>query len=95
MTTSDGTNATIPEWDLGDRLRKSLRAAGVTVQEIADYLEVNRNTVGNWINGRATPSASTIRLWALRCGVPYDWLRGLDASDNRLRGRDSNPQPSG
>lgn len=66
----------IPEWDLADRMRKALRHAELGVQEVADYLEVNRNTVSNWINGRITPSTQTLRLWALRCGVSYGWLRG-------------------
>lgn len=65
----------IPPWDLADRLRKSLRVSGVGVQEMADYLEVSRNTVSAWINGRTPPSGQSIRLWALRTGFPHDWLR--------------------
>ncbi|HKP44088.1 helix-turn-helix transcriptional regulator [Mycobacterium sp.] len=65
----------IPEWDLADRLGKSLRVAGVSVQVMADYLDVHRNTVSAWINGRTPPSTQTIRLWSLRTGVPYEWLR--------------------
>jgi transcriptional regulator with XRE-family HTH domain len=64
----------VPEWDLADRLRKALRTSGTGVQEIADYLGVARNTVSTWINGKITPSKQTQRLWALRCGVPYEWL---------------------
>jgi transcriptional regulator with XRE-family HTH domain len=64
-----------PEFDLADRMRKSLRHADIGVQEMADYLEVSRNAVGTWINGRNKPSPQTVRLWALRCGVPYEWLR--------------------
>ena len=65
----------VPVFDLADRMRKALRVAGVGVQEMADYLGVARGTVGTWINGRITPSAQTVRLWALRTGVPYEWLR--------------------
>lgn len=65
----------VPAWDLADRLRKSLRESGVGVQEMADYLEVSRNTVSAWINGRTPPSGQSIRLWALRTGLPYEWLR--------------------
>lgn len=68
--------AAAPEWDLADRMRKALRHAGLGVQEIAEYLGVARNTVSNWINGRIEPSTQTLRLWALRCGVDYGWLRG-------------------
>ena len=65
----------IPEWDQADRMRKALRHAGVGVQELAAYLDVSRNTVGTWINGRVNPDTRTLRLVALRCGVPYEWLR--------------------
>ena len=65
---------TIPEFDLADRLRKALRVADVSVQEIADYLGVSRNTVGAWINGRVVPGKAFVRLWAMRTGVPYEWL---------------------
>lgn len=70
------TEAVIPEWDLADRMRKALRVSGTDVQEIADYLGVARNTVSTWINGRNRPSPATVRLWAMRCGVPYEWLAG-------------------
>jgi transcriptional regulator with XRE-family HTH domain len=65
----------IPEWDIADRMRKALRVAGLSVQEIADYLGVSRNSVGAWINGRIEPSTQTLRLWAMRTGVDYEWLR--------------------
>lgn len=64
----------LPRWDLADRMRKSLRHANVGVQEMADYLDVSRNTVSTWVNGRIAPSTQTAKLWALRTGVPYTWL---------------------
>lgn len=67
--------ARIPEWDVADRMRKALRESSVGVQEIADYLGVTRGTVSSWINGRITPSRQTLRLWALKCGVRYEWIK--------------------
>lgn len=72
---STPTIATVPSWDVADRMRKSLRVSGMSVQEMADYLGVARNTVGTWINGRIQPGAQTLRLWAMRTGVPHEWLR--------------------
>ena len=66
----------VPCWDLADRMRKSLRHADVGVQEMADYLGVARNTVSTWINGRVEPSTQTLRLWAMRTNVSYEWLAG-------------------
>jgi|HubBroStandDraft_6_1064221.scaffolds.fasta_scaffold00861_27 transcriptional regulator with XRE-family HTH domain len=74
MSEQPATPPGVPEWDTADRLRKALRHADLGVQEMASYLDVSRNTVGNWINGRIEPSTQTLRLWALRCGVSYEWL---------------------
>lgn len=64
-----------PAWDLADRMRKALRHSGLGVSEMADYLGVGRNTVSTWINGWISPSTQTLRLWAIRCDVSFDWLR--------------------
>ena len=66
----------VPQWDVADRLRKALRQSGLGVQEMADYLGVARTSVSNWINGRIVPSTQTLMLWAMRCGVSYEWLAG-------------------
>lgn len=68
----------MPRWDLADRLRKSLHEAGLSVQDIADFLGVSRGSVSNWINGHNRPSPPTIRLWAQQTGVSYLWLRKGD-----------------
>lgn len=67
-----------PTWDTADRMRKALREADLGVQEMADYLGVARNTVSTWINGRIEPSMQTLRLWALRTGVSFEWLADID-----------------
>lgn len=64
-----------PEWDLADRMRKSLRhAGGIEIQVMADYLGVSRATVSNWVNGHNRPNKPTLRVWAMRTGVPFAWL---------------------
>lgn len=93
----------VPEFDLADRMRKGLRIAGMTVQEMADYLGVTRTTVSNWINGHVPPSKQTQRLWALRTGVDFDWLQTgenphqavPDEGAVMLPRLDSNQQPAG
>jgi transcriptional regulator with XRE-family HTH domain len=72
----------IPEWDLADRLRKSMRDADIDVSDMADRFEVHRNTIGAWINGRNEPSATDLRAWARETGVPVEWLRwGVTPTD--------------
>lgn len=85
------------QFDLQDRLAKSLRVAGVSVQELAEYLGVNRNTVGNYLSGRTRPSRSILIAWALRCGVPIQWLEHGVLPSNEPDGwapRGSNPEPA-
>ena len=64
----------VPIWDLADRMRKSLRVASMSVQEMADWLDVDRSTVSTWINGRIEPSTKTVRAWAERTGIAYEWF---------------------
>lgn len=64
----------VPQWDTADRMRKALRVAGIGPGEMAAYLDVGGNTVSTWINGRINPSKQTLRLWAMRCGVDFNWL---------------------
>lgn len=82
----------IPEVLLGDRMRISLRHAGLGVGEMAEYLDVGRNTVSTWINGRIQPSKQTLRLWSMRTGVPLEWLeRGEMQEAGQPRGTDPLP----
>jgi transcriptional regulator with XRE-family HTH domain len=74
VITAAGDKGVIPEWDLADRMRKALRESGTAVQEMADYLDVSRGTISNWTCGRIVPDTRTLRLWAMRTGVSYDWL---------------------
>lgn len=67
-------STTIPTWTLGDRLSKALDHSGVSVAEMADHLGVSRNTVGNYTSGRTSPRRAVMAMWALRTGVPFEWL---------------------
>lgn len=62
------------EIDQVDRLHKSLRIAGMTSGQMAEYLGVHRNTVSNYLGGKSVDKR-TLMLWALRTGVPYEWLQ--------------------
>jgi transcriptional regulator with XRE-family HTH domain len=73
--TNSPAEGNIPQFDMADRLRKALRVADLSVQDIADYLGVSRNTVSAWINGRTVPNKASLMLWAMRTGVPLEWLQ--------------------
>lgn len=74
------TVANVPQFHMGDRMRKALDYADVSVQQMADELDVSRGTVSNYMALRTQPNRATIRVWALRCGVPFEWLaHGVEA----------------
>ncbi len=62
------------EMTLADRLRKSLRYSGMSVAEMAERMEIHRNTVSGHLAGRARPSNLALRFWAKTTGVPLPWL---------------------
>ena len=67
--------AGVPEWTLCWRLQRSLAYAALSVEQIAGELGVSRSSVSRWLNDRAQPRTAYLKVWALRCGVPYTWLR--------------------
>lgn len=64
----------VPDWPLSWRLRRALEYAGVSVGEMARELGVNRATISRWTHGSGRPRAAYLKVWALRCGVRYEWL---------------------
>lgn len=73
--------AVVPGWTLGWRLQRALAHAGLTTEEIAAELGVSRSTISRWLNDRGAPPRPVyIRMWALRCGVPYGWLKEGDTT---------------
>ena len=49
---------------------------------MADELGVSLNTVYNYAGGRTRASRAVLRVWAMRCGVPFDWLEHGDHEDD-------------
>ena len=65
----------VPEWTVGDRLWKSRTVAGLTQTEMAEYLGMSRVSLSRYETGHNRPPLTVMRLWAMRCGVPLEWLR--------------------
>ena len=90
------------QFDQADRLDKALKVSGVSGREMADYLGLTPYTVSRYINRKAEVPLQTLRLWALRTGVPFEWLEtGKTPGGNDPDGggqwwaiRDSNPGPT-
>lgn len=71
------------DWDLLDRLSKSLRVSGISVGEMAKLLGVSRNTVGLYLSGKTPISDERLTNWAVYTDIPYEWF----VSDNLTRSR--------
>lgn len=84
MSNAPELSARVPEWDLGDRLYKARRIAGLTKVQMADYLEMSHSVISKYEYGGSEPRLPTIKRWALRTGVSVEWL---------LLGEDATPQP--
>lgn len=69
----------VPEWTLGDRLRKARESAGLEQAELAMITGLARQTVSNYERDAVHPRATGVRLWALATGVPVVWLESGEA----------------
>lgn len=72
--TEQVTHGAIPTWHEGDRLYKALKYAKMQNGEMALFLGVSRNTIGNYIAGRNKVDKRTRMLWAQRTEVSESWL---------------------
>ena len=88
----------VPEWTIGDRLRKARVHAGLEQASLADEIGVSRNTVRNYEGEKVTPRRPVLISWAMRTGVSLDWLIGTAPErpdgDAAWAPRGSNPQPA-
>jgi transcriptional regulator with XRE-family HTH domain len=64
----------IPEWELVDRLHRSLREANLNPERMADAMGRHPNTIRNYLRGRTRPNRRVLRRWAQITGVPITWL---------------------
>jgi len=56
-------------------MKRALMHAGVTEQAMADELGMSRATVSRWTNDHGPVRDIFLKQWAMRCGVPYHWLK--------------------
>ena len=62
----------IPDWTLGWRMKRALSWGDVGVAEMAELLGYSRGQVSRYLNDKGEPPRdSVLRLWAIRCGVPF------------------------
>lgn len=92
----------MPQWHVGDFLRKARESAGLDQAELAAALGISRATVTNYERNKVKPRRAVVMAWAMRTGVPFEWLQGQESprqggpdGGGELLRLDSNQRPSG
>lgn len=75
--------ANVPSFEQRHRMALALEWAGVSNDEMAAEIGKGTTTVRNYLAGRTKPGRAILRVWALRCGVPFAWLEhgNVDLTD--------------
>lgn len=70
------TVTTIPEWTLGDRLRKSRQNAGISTALMAEHFNKSEQAINAWEKDTRTPGRllTILAEWAELTGTDYTWL---------------------
>lgn len=58
-----------------------------SVEEIAEYLGVSKDTIYAWINKRSMPAHRIGRLWKFKTDEVDEWVRSGGAADIDGRGK--------
>ncbi len=99
MTTAQ-IHGSIPNWHMGDRLRKAREQVGLDQQQLADTIGVSRRTVGNAESGKHAVRKIVLNAWSLATGVPLVWLETDESphpagpNGGECAVRDLNPEPA-
>lgn len=65
----------IPQWTLGDRLRKARKTAGLEQVDMARLLVKSRGAVAGWEAGAHRPDELALRAWAHETNVSLAWIK--------------------
>jgi transcriptional regulator with XRE-family HTH domain len=70
------SSSRVPEFSLGERIRKAREDQELSQQRFADMLGVDRKTLGGWENGRHRPGYGDLMLVSSVGDVSLEWLAG-------------------
>jgi len=68
----------VPEWSLGDRIRKARESAGMEQKHVAEEMGVSAGSVSKWEGNQRKPSIDTIRKLSRFTNVDILWLLGIN-----------------
>ena len=64
-----------PQFEFRHRLVLAREVAGMQQSDIAEVLDVKRQTISNYERGVSSPNRLQINAWAVACGVDVEWLK--------------------
>ena len=70
--TNKGTNGTI-----GKRIAIARNAAGLNQDQVAEAINVHKQTISRWKSGKRVPNGEEIRALAVVLGCSGDFLLGI------------------
>lgn len=87
MSAQVGESRVIPEWSLGDRLRKVRRVTGFSQAEFAERLGENQKTYAAWELDTSAPRnvVALAKKVEMISQVPAVWVLGMDADASTHR----------
>jgi transcriptional regulator with XRE-family HTH domain len=72
---AEAERSRIPEWSLGERLRKARAWAGVSVEQLAADIGRTSRTIRNYENDATTAPLLVLKCYAMRTRVPVRWFQ--------------------
>ncbi len=81
MTTATNMHGVVPTFDMGDRLTKARKVAGLSQTEMAEAIDISRRSVGSYESGESEPKRHVVLAWAMATGVDGFWLLTGEAPD--------------
>lgn len=69
-------DAVVPEWTLGDRMKKAREHAGLSQGELAARIGISMSSVSRYEVDKTAPGRPVLLSWALCTGVSLEWLLG-------------------
>lgn len=83
MRASEGQ---VPEWTMGDRLRKARSLTGMTVAQFAAASLISAKSINNYEADKYPPKLLALKRWAEVTGVSESWLlTGVSSGTHRYR----------
>lgn len=74
MSDTAAARGAVPEWTLGDRLRKARTRVKMTQEDIATALQIGTRSVANYEADTTRPGYLVAKEWAEVTGVALWWL---------------------